>query len=68
MNCNTSLVFSDLSSESFQVQIDAADHSAKRLVYAYTDITGLSRLFSDAAKHWSGWSKAKVWESLEGKL
>ena len=60
--------FSDVEDDYFRVSVIAHDHSATRRVYAYTDGSGIARLFADAAKAWKGWHEAKTWESLEGEL
>ena len=67
-NSDVVLEFSDVDGDYFRVSVVARDHSAMRDVYAYTDRSGIARLFSEAAQEWRGWSGSKVWESIEGEL
>lgn len=67
-NSDVAIEFSDVEGDYFWVSVLSHDHSATRRVYAYTDGRGIARLFADAAREWSGWNEAKVWESLEGEL
>ncbi|MEA5466693.1 DUF6228 family protein [Leptothoe sp. PORK10 BA2] len=67
-NSDVTFDFSDVDGDYFCVSVMAPDHSARRRVCAYTDRSGVARLFAEAARDWKGWSGEKVWESLEGEL
>jgi hypothetical protein len=67
-NSDAVIEFADVEGDYFQVSVVAHDLSATRRVCAYTDGAGIARLLADAAKEWTGWAGAKVWESLEGEL
>ncbi|MEM6433115.1 MAG: DUF6228 family protein [Cyanobacteria bacterium P01_D01_bin.115] len=67
-NSDVVIEFSDVGVDYFRVAVIAHDHSATRRVYAYTDGTGIVRLFAEAAHEWKGWNGDKVWESLESEL
>ncbi len=60
--------FSCVDGDDFRVSVTARDHSAMLDVCADTDRYGVLRLFVEAARDWTGWSGAKVWESLEGEF
>jgi hypothetical protein len=60
--------FSEVDGDDFRVSVVAHDYSATRRVCAYTDRAGVARLFAEAARDWSGWRGAKIWESIDGDL
>lgn len=67
-NSDAALEFSDIDGDCFRITLLPRDHSATRRVYAYTDASGIARLFGEAAREWKGWKGSKHWESLEGEL
>ena len=67
-NSDAAIEFSNVDGEDFFVAVSAADHSARRQVWAYTDGRGIARIFSEAATEWRGWEGKKTWQSLEGEF
>ena len=67
-NSDSAVEFSDVEGDRFRVSVVARDHSASRIVYAYTDAFGIPALFGQAAQEWRGWDGGKVWQSIEGEL
>jgi len=60
------LEFSEVDGDCFRVAVTAHDHSASRLVDAYTDRAGIPRLLAEAARDWRGWDGVREWSSICG--